>query len=86
MSIEAMGVAYCDDATNVIMKQAERIAELENLCEKAYMRLYGNYGADGAEYTSLERAMQDVSLIMDEALGNKYTGQSESSDKTTEGN
>jgi len=85
MSEEAMGVAYCDDAKNVIIKQAERIAELEGLCEKAYMRLYGSYGAEGAEFTLQEKAMQDASMILDEALGNKYTGQSESCDKPTEG-
>jgi hypothetical protein len=38
------------------------------------MRLYGSYGADGAELTKQERAMQDASMILDEALGNKYTG------------
>jgi len=86
MSEEAMGVAYCDDAKSVIIKQANRIAELEGFCEKAYMRLYGNYGADGAKPTIQEIAMQDASMIIDEALGNKYTGQSEFSDITTEGN
>jgi len=86
MSEEAMGVAYCDDAKNVIIKQAERINTLEEFCEKAYIRLYGSYGADGVEFTRQEKAMQDASMILDEALGNRYTGQSESCDKPTGGN
>jgi hypothetical protein len=52
--------------------------KLRYFCEHAYMRLYGNYGADGCENTKTEDACHDVSSILDEALGFRFTaGQSE---------
>ena len=74
-------IAELEEQKNIIGSdlwlEQEKNKRLRELCEKAYMRLYGNYGADGCKPTRQEDAMQDASLILDEALGNKFTGTSE---------